>query len=152
MPIKLSIHYGVYLLKTRAMLFLSMALFSLQGLAASDELVGVYVGEQPGAYIQNQWSSTTAYMFSAYAVNSDYWVNADIKRYLGMYADSVYINAGLTYARTENYPAEIVYRAGGGWEFGSESGTVFGLGATVWWNEAWVQPIVRGGIYVAFRR
>jgi len=129
-----------------------MASYSATCSADQEELVGVYAGEQPGAYVQNRWNDSTAYMFSVYAVNSAYWVNTDIKRYLGSYADSLYVNAGLTYASAENQAAEIVYRAGGGWDFATESGAVYGLGATVWWSEAWVQPIVRGGVYVAFRR
>ena len=116
------------------------------------DLVGVYVGEQPGAYMQNRMSARTAYLFSAHSVNSDYWVNADVKYYIGDYADSVYINGGVTFAKEQGFPAETIHRAGGGWEVHTENHTVYGVGATLWWNSAWPEPIVRGGIYVAFYR
>ena len=122
------------------------------GAQDSAGLVGVYVGEQPGAYLQNQMSSSSAYMFSAYSVNSDYWVSADIKYYFGDYADSIYVNGGITYAREQGLPAETVYRAGGGWETKTEGNVVYGASATVWWNETWPEPLIRGGVYIAYFR
>lgn len=116
------------------------------------DLAGVYVGEQPGAYMQNRMSSRAAYLFSAHAINSDYWVSADIKLYLGDYADSIYVNSGITHAREQGFPAQTIYRVGGGWEIKTEGHTVWGVGSSVWWNEAWPEPVVRSGIYIAFYR
>jgi len=118
----------------------------------SKTMAGVYIGEQPGAYLQNRLSSKTAMMFSAYATNQDYWLNADLKYYLGDYADSVYLAGGLTYAKQAGLPSETVYRAGSGLEAHSEGGIVYGIGATLWWAQNWVEPIVRGGIYIAYYR
>lgn len=136
-----------------ALTFMGFALISVSVQAEGDgDLAGVYVGEQPGAYIQNQTSPKTAVLFSAQSVNSSYWVSADIKYYLGQYADSVYLSGGLTYAKEEGYSAEMIYRTGGGWEFSTKGRAVYGAGVTVWWNETWVEPIVRAGIYIAYYR
>jgi len=128
-------------------------LFSVSAHAGeSDSMAGVYIGEQPGAYLQNRLSRKTAMMFSASAINQDYWLNADFKYYLGDYADSVYFASGLTYAKQAGLPSETVYRAGGGLEAHGEGGVVYGIGATLWWGQSWVEPIVRGGIYIAYYR
>jgi hypothetical protein len=120
--------------------------------SAEDNLAGVYVGEQSGPYLQSRLSSRTAMMFSLTAVNSDYWVSGDLKYYLGDYANSIFLTGGLTYAQQQGYPSETYYRAGGGWEFATETNVVYGIGVTTWWNQSWSQPVVRGGIYVAFYR
>jgi len=117
-----------------------------------DNLAGVYVGEQSGPYLQNRLSSKMAMMFSLTAVNSDYWLSGDLKYYLGDYANSMYLTGGLTYAQQQGYPSETYFRAGGGWEFATESNVVYGVGATAWWSQSWPQPVVRGGIYIAFYR
>lgn len=129
-----------------------MLFSSLTTASAEDNLAGVYVGEQSGPYLQNRLSSRTAMMFSLTAVNSDYWVSGDLKYYLGDYANSMYLTGGLTYAQQQGYPSETYYRAGGGWEFATGSNVVYGVGVTSWWNQSWAQPIVRGGIYIAFYR
>ena len=119
---------------------------------AEDNLAGVYVGEEVGPYLQNRLSSRTAMMFSLTAVNSDYRVSGDLKYYLGDYANSVYLTGGLTYAQQQGYPSETYFRTGAGWEFATQGNVVYGVGATAWWNQSWPQPIVRGGIYIAYYR
>lgn len=119
---------------------------------AEDNLAGVYVGEQAGPYMQSRLSSKTAFMFSAAVSNSSNWLSADIKYYLGDYADSVYVTGGLTYAEEQGFPPETFYRAGAGWEIATEGRVVYGLGVSAWWNQTWPQPVVRGGIYIAYYR
>jgi hypothetical protein len=131
---------------------LGMLFLCLSQARSEDSLTGVYVGEQVGPYMQNRLSSRTAMMFSLTAINSDYWISGDLKYYLGDYANSVYLTGGLSYAQQQGYPSETYYRAGGGWEFATESNVVYGAGATAWWNQTWPQPVVRGGIYIAFYR
>ncbi|MGW8247078.1 MAG: hypothetical protein ACWGOV_03125 [Acidiferrobacterales bacterium] len=129
-----------------------MLFFNMATVFAEDNLAGVYVGEQSGPYLQNRLSSRTAMMFSLTAVNSDYWVSGDLKYYLGDYANSMYLTGGLTYAQQQGYPSETYLRAGGGWEFAAGSNMVYGIGATAWWSQSWPQPVVRGGVYIAFYR
>jgi hypothetical protein len=133
-------------------LVLGMLFFASAQVHAEDNLAGVYVGEEVGPYLQNRLSSRTAMMFSLTAVNSDYWVSGDLKYYLGDYANSVYLTGGLTYAQQQGYPSETYFRAGAGWEFATQGSLVYGVGATAWWNQTWSQPIVRGGIYIAYYR
>jgi len=130
----------------------SLLVVCAQSAQAEDNLAGVYVGEQSGPYYQSRLSSRTAVSFALTAVNSDYWVSGDLKYYLGDYANSIYITGGLSYANQQGYPSETYYRAGGGWEFATQGNVVYGFGFSTWWNQNWVQPVVRGGIYIAFYR
>ena len=120
--------------------------------SAADNLAGVYVGEEVGPYFQSRLSSRVAMMFSLSFVNSDYWASGDVKYYLGEYANSMYLLGGLTYVQQQGYPSETLFRAGAGWEFATEGSVVYGVGATAWWDQTWSQPVVRGGIYIAFYR
>jgi hypothetical protein len=133
-------------------LVFGMLIFSPLWAHAEDNLAGLYVGEEVGPYFQNRLSSRTAMMFSLTAVNSDYWVSGDLKYYLGDYANSMYLTGGLTYAQQQGYPSETYFRAGAGWEFATQGNMVYGVGATAWWNQSWSQPVVRGGIYIAYYR
>ena len=134
------------------MLVVGMLIFVPMQAQAEDNLAGLYVGEEVGPYFQNRLSSRTAMMFSLTAVNSDYWVSGDLKYYLGDYANSMYLTGGLTYAQQQGYPSETYFRAGAGWEFATQGNMVYGVGATAWWDQSWSQPVVRGGIYIAYYR
>ena len=134
------------------MLVVGMLIFVPMQAQAEDNLAGLYVGEEVGPYFQNRLSSRAAMMFSLTAVNSDYWMSGDLKYYLGDYANSMYLTGGLTYAQQQGYPSETYFRAGAGWEFATQGNMVYGVGATAWWNQSWSQPVVRGGIYIAYYR